>query len=68
MHDFKYEETRVEKLLMEHGFRHFISKFHCALNPTERLWAESKRYTREQCDYTFSTLKATIGSIAPSLE
>lgn len=66
MHDFKYKKTRVKKLLMDHGFRgYFIPKFHCELNPIERIWAESKRYTREHCDYTFNTLEAAIG---PSLD
>jgi len=51
---------------MDHGFRvYFIPKFHCELNPIEQIWAESKRYTREHCDYTFNTLEATIG---PSLD
>jgi len=57
---------RVEKLLMGNGFRgYFIPKFHCELNPIERVWAESKRYTREHCDYTFNTLEWMIG---PSLD
>lgn len=51
---------------MDHGFRgYFILKFHCELNPIERIWAESKKYTREHCDYTFNSLEATIG---PSLD
>ena len=62
IHDFKYEKTRVEKLLMGHGFRGY---FFIQLNPIERIWAESKRYTREHCNYTFKTLEATIG---PSLD
>lgn len=66
MHDFKYEKTRVERLLMDNGFRgYFIPKFHCELNPIERVWAESKRYTREHCDYTFPGLECTI---EPSLD
>ena len=56
MHDFKYEKTRVEKLLMDHGFRgYFIPKFHCELNPIKRIWAESKRYIREHCNCTFDS-------------
>jgi len=66
MHDFKYEKTRVEKLLMDNGFRGcFIPKLYCELNPIERVWAESKRYTREHCDYTFPGLERTI---EPSLD
>ena len=40
---FKYEKTRVETLLNSNNFKsYFIPKFHCELNPTERVWAQSK--------------------------
>ena len=61
MHYFKNEKAHAEKLLMDNGFRgYFIPKFHCELNPIERVWAESKRYSREHCDYTFLGLEHTI--------
>jgi len=63
MHDFKYEKTLVERLLMDNVFRgYFIPEFHCEM---ERVWAESKRYTREHCNYTFQGLEHTI---EPSLD
>ena len=43
----------------------FIPKFHCELNPIERVWGETKRYTRAHCDYTFIGLERTI---VPALE
>ena len=47
MHDFKHEKTNLERLLATNGYRrNFIPKFHCELNPKERLWAQSKKYTR----------------------
>ena len=38
MHDFKYEKTKLERLLATNGYRGiFIPKFHCELNPIERV-------------------------------
>ena len=38
----------------------FIPKFHCKLNPIERMWSQSKRYTRAHCDYTIASLQRNI--------
>jgi len=68
MHDFKYEKTKLETLLTEHGYRgFFIPKFHCELNPIERVWAQSKQYTRAHCDYSFKGLEDTIGPALDSV-
>ena len=59
--DFKFEKTALEYLIRGNGQRIlFIPKFHCELNPIERVWGESKRYTRSHCDYSFAGLKRTI--------
>ena len=61
MHDFKYEKTKLESLLATNGYRgFFIPKFHCELNPIERVWAQSKKYSRAHCDYSFKGLEGTI--------
>ncbi len=61
MSDFKYEKTKVEKLVSSRGHRAmFVPKFHCELNPIESCWCHSKRYTRSHCNYTFPGLQATI--------
>ena len=61
MHDFKYEKTKVETLLLNNGYKgYFIPKFHCELNPIERVWAQSKKYTQANCDYSFKGLEETI--------
>ena len=61
MHDFKYEKTKVESLLLENNYKgFFIPKFHCELNPIKRVWAHSKKFTRAQCDYSFNGLESTI--------
>ena len=63
MSDFKYEKTKVEKLVSSRGHRAiFIPKFHCELNPIESCWCHSKHYTRSHCDYTFPGLLATINA------
>ena len=60
-HDFKYEKTRVEHLLTKHGHRvFFIPKYHCELNPIERVWGHSKKYTRAHCNYSFRQLEDAI--------
>lgn len=38
----------------------FLPKFHCELNPIERVWAKSKRYIRDRSDDSRSTLLANI--------
>ena len=43
MPDFKYEKTKVETLQQENDFKgYFIPKFHCELNPIERIWGKVK--------------------------
>ena len=61
MHDFKYEKTKVEAMITAQGHRCiFIPKYHCELNPIERVWGHAKQYTRKHCDYTFAGLEKTI--------
>ena len=58
MPDFKYEKTRLETLLHSNNFKgYFIPKFHCELNPIERVWGQSKKFTRAHCDYSFKGLE-----------
>ena len=60
-HDFKYEKTSLEHLMSEKGHRcYYLPKFHCELNPIERVWGEAKRYTRAHCDYSFPGLERTV--------
>ena len=62
MHDFKYEKKKVEKLVTDRGHHCiFIPKYHCELNPIERVWGHAKQYTCTHCDYSFPGLKRTIG-------
>ena len=65
--DFKYEKSLVERFLME-GKGHIVymlPKFHCELNPIERVLAQSKRYSKAYCKYSIVSLRNTI---IPALE
>ena len=56
--DFKNEKCRVDTFLSNSGHTCvFIPKFHCELNPIERVWSQSKRYMRAYCDYTIGSLR-----------
>lgn len=60
--DFKYGKSRIERLLAEE-FRHIvymIPKFHCELNPIERVWAQVKRYARAYCKYNIQSFRNTV--------
>ena len=57
MRDFKFQKTKVEETILNQGHRvMFIPKFHCKLNPIERVWGHAKHYTRSHCDYSFPNL------------
>ena len=39
---------------------YMLSKFHCDLNPIERVWAQAKRYSKAYCNYSIRSLCNTI--------
>ena len=60
-HDFKDEKTKLEWFL--HNRLHaciYNPKFHCELNPIERVWGQAKRYTRAYCNYSLQGLRCTV--------
>ena len=68
MRDFKFQKTKVEEMILSKGHRvMFIPKFHCELNPIERVWCHAKQYTRTHCDYTFAGLEKTIDAALNSM-
>ena len=59
--DFRNEMPRIVHFLEERGHvALFLPKFHPELNPIERVWAQSKVYTKAHCKYTFPSLRNTI--------
>ena len=46
--DFLSEQAQIIQYLNQRGHRGlFLPKFHPELNPIERVWAQSKRYTKD---------------------
>ena len=45
----------------------FYPKFHCELNFIERFWCSAKHYTRENCSYSLTGLRATIPAALKSV-
>ena len=67
--DFKNEKSLIERFLAEEK-RHivyFLPKFHPELNPIERVWAQSKKYTRAHCNYSLPSLRKNIGPALDSI-
>ena len=59
--DFRNEKPRIVTFLEQKGHATlFLPKFHPELNPIERVWAQSKVYTKAPCKYTFPSLWLTI--------
>ena len=38
----------------------FLPKFHCKLNPIERVWAQAKRYFKAYCNNSFVSLRKIV--------
>ena len=64
--DFINEKSAVESYLLSRGHHClFIPKYHCELNPIERVWGHAKKYTRANCNYSITGLRKTM---IPGLE
>jgi hypothetical protein len=67
--DFKEQKSLVQEVIEEAGhICIFLPKFHCELNFIEFFWGAVKRYLRENCDYTFDTLKTNISIALASVQ
>ena len=64
--DFQNEKTRIEHFLEDKGhIVYLLPKYHCELNPIERVWAQAKRFTKAYCNYSIQSLRKNI---VPALE
>ena len=64
--DFRNEKNRIERMLTEeHGhIAYFLPKYHCKLNPIERVWAQAKRYSKAYCNYSIVSPCKNVGICA----
>lgn len=60
--DFKAHQVSIlEEVIMNAGHQAlFYPRFHCELNAIEYYWGSAKQYTRENCDYSFPSLRTTV--------
>src|SRR2546429_8317293 len=59
--DFLAQKGAIEELIENSGHKCiFFPKFHCELNFIERYWGAAKRYSRENCDYSWEGLQKTV--------
>jgi hypothetical protein len=59
--DFKAQKSLVQETITNAGHLCiFLPKYHCELNFIEFFWGAVKKYLRDNCDYTFETLKANM--------
>ena len=65
--DFKYEKSKIERYLTEEckHIMYMLPKYHCELNPIERVWAQAKRYTKAYCKYNTQSLR---NNVVPALD
>lgn len=47
---------------------HMIPKFHCELNPIERVWGQAKRHTRAYTNFTLPGLRRILPRSLDSVE
>ncbi len=59
--DFQEQKSLVQEVIEAAGHLCiFLPKFHCELNFIEFFWGAVKRYLRNNCDYTFTTLQENM--------
>ena len=59
--DFNSQKTLVEELVEGRGhIAYFIPKYHCELNPIERVWCHSKKYISAHNNGTITRLRKIL--------
>jgi len=66
--DFLSQKSALEEIIQEAGHLCiFYPKFDCELNYIERYWGAAKRYVRENCDYSWSSLQHIVPAALESV-
>ena len=66
--DFQSEKTLVDKYISDKGHRCvFLPKFHCELNPIERVWGQAKVHSRAHTNFTLPGLRSIINPALDSV-
>jgi hypothetical protein len=66
--DFQHQKSLVQEVIERAGHLCiFLPKFHCELNFIEFFWGVVKKYLRENCDYTYDTLKENMPKAMESM-
>ena len=59
--DFRNQKSQIEQAILDAGHDViFYPAFHCELNFIEYFWGAAKRYTRDNCEYDFESLKRLV--------
>lgn len=59
--DFQEQHSLVQEVIEAAGHLCiFLPKFHCELNFIEYFWGAVKKFLRDNCDYTFTTLQENL--------
>ncbi len=61
LQDFQDNTTILQSEV--HGRGHiciYLPKFHCELNPIERVWCHSKKFTRAHCNGNIGRLRKVV--------
>lgn len=59
--DFQKQRSLVQEVIEAAGHLCILlPKFHCELNFIEYFWGAVKKFLRDHCDYTFSTLQENL--------
>jgi len=59
--DIMFEKSELQLMIESRGhICEFLPKFHCELNPIERVWGRSKQLVRDLCEDDYKTMLDTV--------
>jgi hypothetical protein len=59
--DFLAQKCMIQEIIESKDHKViFYPKFHCELNYIEMYWGAAKRYSRNNCDYTWNGLQRVV--------